>query len=158
MSALVLIFTALLGWHKCYAESMSAPYELPPFVVTASRYPQASDQISANTLVLTDREIARTGARNSLEALSLATGFVVRQTGGFGARELISIQGSEHRHVTVLIDGIPMNNLSEGLPDLGAGAARAGWADRDRERACLQCLGIRAWGRRPSVITGVAPA
>ena len=94
------------------------PYEVPPVVITANRYEQPLSEVSANITVLSTTELQLGPGRNAIEALGYTPGFVVRRTGGLGARELISIQGSEHRHVTVLLDGIPLNNLSEGLADL----------------------------------------
>lgn len=49
--------------------------------------------------------------------MNFTPGLSVRKNGEVGARSSSSIQGSEPRQVTVLWDGIPLNDLAEGLAD-----------------------------------------
>jgi vitamin B12 transporter len=41
-------------------------------------------------------------------------------SGGPGSAAQVAIQGSENRHVSVFMDGIPLNNLSNNVTDLGS--------------------------------------
>jgi vitamin B12 transporter len=52
--------------------------------------------------------------------LNGVTGVQVFMTGGPGRSALATIQGSENRHVAVFMDGIPLNNLSDNVSEIGA--------------------------------------
>ncbi len=95
----------------------TAVYQMTPTIVTSSRYRQPLQQISDNVTVITTDQLDQAPVHNLLEGLHFTPGFVVRKNGGFGTRELVSIQGSEPRHVTFLLDGIPFNNVSSSLAD-----------------------------------------
>lgn len=95
----------------------TARYQLPPTLVTANRYQQPLQYVSENASVLTQEEVAQLPAHNLLEGLNFTPGLAVVKNGGLGSREQLSIQGSEARHVTVVLDGIPLNDLAEGMAD-----------------------------------------
>lgn len=95
----------------------TARYQLPPTLVTANRYQQPLQYLSENASVLTQEELAQLPARNLLEGLNFIPGLAVVKNGGLGSRDQLSIQGSEARHVTVVLDGIPLNDLAEGMAD-----------------------------------------
>ncbi|MSQ56396.1 MAG: TonB-dependent receptor, partial [Limnohabitans sp.] len=81
-------------------------------VVTANRVEQAvQDAIPATTLI-TQEQIQRSRALDLPSLLSQFTGIEIAQNGGMGTLSNVFLRGSESRHVLVLIDGIPLNNLN----------------------------------------------
>lgn len=116
----------LTGWVAlllCQNSLLSASppdtvfYQFPTTVVTASRYRQPLRFTSENVAIITQDELSQLPAHNLLEGLNFTPGLSVRKNGGVGTRSPSSIQGSEPRHVTVLWNGIPLNDLAEGLAD-----------------------------------------
>jgi len=95
----------------------TAVVELPTVVVTASRYREELAEIAGTVSVLAGEEVRASVARTLTEALRYLPGISIQRVGGLGTRELFSIQGSEPRQVTLLLDGIPLNSLSSGQSD-----------------------------------------
>lgn len=83
-------------------------------VSSATRSPKPVSQAAENITVITAKEIEDMNAHTVAEVLNRVTGLFVSFNQDFGATSLINIQGSEQRHVLVLLDGIPWNFLSEG--------------------------------------------
>ncbi len=81
---------------------------------TESSYGSSPEQV----VVIDAKEIAGLPARNISEVLDYANGVAVQQTGGFGKASAVSIQGSDSRHVRVMVDGIPFNTQSSGQVNL----------------------------------------
>lgn len=93
-------------------------FTLDPLVVTATRHARPSDHIAGNISVIDAAEIQAMPAHNIAEILNFTTGLNIQRNGGLGTSALPSIQGSHHRHVRVLLDGIEVNTLAEGLGSL----------------------------------------
>jgi len=93
-------------------------YGAEPIIVTASRKEQPANQVPQNVTVLTKDEIESLVANNLAEALNYVPGLAVQINGGPGNVAYPMIQGSEHRHTLVLIDGIAINTETEGLADI----------------------------------------
>jgi vitamin B12 transporter len=115
-------FGGFLCWHPGGVSgdttaTDTARYQLPPTLVTANRYQQPLQFVSENASVLTQAELAALPAHNLLESLNFLPGLTVVKNGGLGSRDQLSIQGSEARHVTLVLDGIPLNDLAEGMAD-----------------------------------------
>ena len=89
-------------------------YEKKDLVVTATRCPKPISQVSENVTIITDREIEAMNAHTVAEVLNRVPGVFVNFTQEFGAVSNVSIQGSEDRHVLVLLDGIRWNFLNSG--------------------------------------------
>jgi vitamin B12 transporter len=94
-------------------------------VESATRHPKRPQQIAENVTVVTAAEIRDMNAHTVAEVLNRVTGVFVQPFGvRFGATALPHIQGSgetqfftrgsDERHVTILLDGIPWNNLAGG--------------------------------------------
>ncbi len=111
---LILLAAVLSGNAGIRAEE----YVLEPIVVTASRSPRPAETTSANIAVLSREEIEKLPARDVAEALGCMPGVSVERSGGFGSQATASIYGSETRHVSVYIDGVPLNLLSNPMTDL----------------------------------------
>lgn len=82
-------------------------YKDTDLVVSATRHPKPVSQVAENITVITAKEIEDMNAHTVAEALNRVSGLFVNFNQDFGATSLIGIQGSEQRHVLVLVDGIP---------------------------------------------------
>lgn len=84
--------------------------ELGQIIVAARRIPVGLGEVTENVTVVTEDEIQKIPARNLSEALKYIPGVDVDPRPGFGQPASISIQGSDSRHVKVMVDGIPLNS------------------------------------------------
>jgi len=85
------------------------------YVRTATRYEKPLSQAAENITVITAKDIEEMNAHTVSEVLNRVTGLFVSFGGqDFGSSALYYIQGSEERHVTVMIDGVAWNFLSGG--------------------------------------------
>jgi vitamin B12 transporter len=92
-------------------------YKEKELVVTPTRYPKPISQVAENITVITSQEIEAMNAHTVAEVLNRVTGLFVNSNQDFGATSLLHIQGSEQRHVLVLLDGIQWNFLSDGAAE-----------------------------------------
>ena len=94
------------------ATAQQAPgdaYELGPIVVTAP----AAGVVS--TMIVSEQDIARRGARTLDEALALLPGVAIH-TGADGVPR-IDVRGLRPRQVRVLVNGVPLNSTYDGQFD-----------------------------------------
>ena len=85
------------------------------YVQTATRSEKPITQVAENMTVITAKDIEAMNANSVAEILARVPGlFVDYQGQDFVTTTLLRIQGSEERHVTVLLDGMPINYLSGG--------------------------------------------
>jgi vitamin B12 transporter len=85
------------------------------YVQTATRSEKPIDQVAENMTVITAKEIEVMNANSVAEVLARVPGlFVDFLTNDYASSTQLHIQGSESRHVTVLLDGMPVNLLSGG--------------------------------------------
>jgi vitamin B12 transporter len=88
-------------------------------VVSATRSMQSISRVAENMTVITAKDIALMNAHTIPEVLNTITGVQVQWAGAdLGTNAVPLVQGSDFRHVTVLVDGIPVNNLPSGSPEL----------------------------------------
>lgn len=88
-------------------------------VETPTRSPKPISQVAENVTVVTAADIELMNAHTLAEVLNTVTGVAVWLTGGPGQLANAYIQGSDTRHVTVVIDGVVLNNLDNNTVDLG---------------------------------------
>lgn len=89
-------------------------YELEEVEVTSSRAPLTLGQ-SARLVTVLDREaIAAAPAQSVNDLLKLAAGVDVRQRGPIGAQTDISIRGGTNEQITILLNGININDPQTG--------------------------------------------
>ncbi|MBO7417561.1 MAG: TonB-dependent receptor [Bacteroidaceae bacterium] len=89
-------------------------YELEEVEVTSSRAPLTLGQ-SARMVTVLDREaIAAAPAQSVNDLLKLAAGVDVRQRGPIGAQTDISIRGGTNEQITLLLNGININDPQTG--------------------------------------------
>lgn len=85
------------------------------YVQTATRSEKPITQVAENMTVITAKEIEVMNANSVAEVLARVPGlFVDFSTNDYVSPAQLYIQGSETRHVKVLLDGMPVNFLSEG--------------------------------------------
>lgn len=92
-------------------------YEEKDLVVSPTRYPKSITQVAENITVVTSKEIEAMKAHSLSEILNRIPGFLVSFNQDFGAASLLFIQGSEERHVLVLVDGVAWNFLATGAAE-----------------------------------------
>jgi vitamin B12 transporter len=88
-------------------------------VVSATRNLIPLRETAENITVITAKDIEFMNAHTLAEVLNSVTGVQIEWQGAqIGALALPIIQGSEFYHVTVLVDGVPINNLNSESPEL----------------------------------------
>lgn len=111
----------LLGFCRPAAAQIEAEmkilrmfYREKDLIVTATRHPKPISQVAENISVITAREIEEMNAHSVAEILNRIPGLFINFNQDFGAASLLYIQGSDQRHVLVLVDGFPWNYLNSG--------------------------------------------
>src|SRR5512138_2467149 len=121
-----LVATLLLAAHAPVARAVSeaektflslyfSEEELQ--VVSATRSLQSIARVAENIEVVTADDIELMNAHTLADVLNTVVGVRANLTGAFGAVSLPFIQGSEITQVTVLLDGVPLNNISDNVAD-----------------------------------------
>jgi len=93
---------------------------LDDVVVTATRLADGTGDVGSSVSVITADELSRSGVSTVLEALRLAPGLSVVQSGGPGRSTSVFIRGHNSQHTLVLIDGLRVNGNTGGGFDIGA--------------------------------------
>ena len=123
---LITVISALLFCPPVYAVSEEETQVLQMFynpeqlVVSPSRTPKPVFQVAENITVITAKEIREMNAHTLTDVLNTIPGVQMDLRGGPGSGANAHIQGSDFRHVLVTIDGVELNNLSDGFIDLSA--------------------------------------
>lgn len=92
--------------------------------VTASRAPKPLSQSAENITIVTAAEIDALHAHTLIDVLATIPGVQLESIRSPGSLTYLRLQGSSFNHVLVLLDGIPLNNLSDNYPDIGLVPAR----------------------------------
>lgn len=106
--ALLGLFISVLSPGALALADPEEAIEELTIVVTASRIPQELLDAPVSVEVLDGSELAQAGVETLGEALRLAAGASVRQTGSRGGIEQMSIRGSSAEQVLILVDGMPV--------------------------------------------------
>lgn len=85
---------------------------LAPVVVTASRIEQPQTEALPHTTVITSEQIRESGASDVLSLLHQEAGVEISQNGGAGTLTSIFMRGTESRHTLILIDGVPIQDVT----------------------------------------------
>ncbi|HUL01164.1 MAG TPA: TonB-dependent receptor [Nitrospirota bacterium] len=88
-------------------------------VASPTRGKKSVTQTAENVTVITSDDIKNLNAHTVAEVLNTVTGVQVFLTGGPGSSAEADIQDSESRHVSVFMDGVPLNDLSDNVTDIG---------------------------------------
>jgi vitamin B12 transporter len=86
--------------------------QLPEVTVSATTTPEPLTDVGSSVTVIDSTEISREQRRTVPDALSLAPGLNVVQTGGPGGQTSVFIRGTNSNQVKVLIDGIDASDPS----------------------------------------------
>ncbi len=117
LAALILTVSIVFPLEKANAED-AREETLSPLVITATGYEMPQSQASNDITVITSEEIAHLPVHDIGEALSYVPGLVMDRNGGPGLYYTPQIQGADSRQVKILIDGVPLELLAEGMTDL----------------------------------------
>ena len=113
-----LITLALFGAFTLPSAAYSAEPILDEVVVTATRMPQSLNKTLADTSVLNEADIRRSGAPDVATLLRSVTGIEIVQSGGLGAQSSTFMRGTNSTHVLVLLDGVRINSATSGATAL----------------------------------------
>ncbi|MDX8401710.1 MAG: TonB-dependent receptor plug domain-containing protein, partial [Mariprofundaceae bacterium] len=109
-----LAMLAGLGAWNGTAMAAQAPDEL---VVTASRFAQQAEAVSADVTVIDRERIERAQAVNAADLLRALAGVTVARSGGPGKTTSVFLRGANSGHVVVLIDGVRVGSATLGYFD-----------------------------------------
>jgi vitamin B12 transporter len=98
--------------------SPSPAQQMPPVVVTATRFEQPISEIGTTVTVVDDQQIESQKIEQVNDALRQVPGVTVTQSGSPGALSEASIRGSTPAQTLILIDGVEVNTGASGGLDL----------------------------------------
>lgn len=106
----------LLGALLCAATAFAQAENnaLDEVVVTATRNEQAINQTLQSTSLITQRDIAESGATDVPSLLRNLAGVEVAQTGGIGSQSSLFLRGANSTHTLVLVDGVRIGSATTG--------------------------------------------
>lgn len=110
--ALALLFCLVLTTATAGEPFYAGVFKLEEIVVEDSR-PEIES--SSRLRVISEEELSQRGVRTLDEALELLPGISVRV--GNGGAPRLDIRGYRSRHVTLLLDGVPLNSTYDGQLD-----------------------------------------
>jgi vitamin B12 transporter len=91
------------------ASAQSDSTRLGDLVVTATRVPTSTSELSTATTVIRGDDLRARGVQLVLDALREVPGMMVVQAGSYGAQTSVFLRGGESDYVKVLLDGVPLN-------------------------------------------------
>ena len=101
----------LLGQSPALAEEATA---VSPLIVSATKIPTPLDQVGGSVTLVTADDLEARQSRTATDALDLVPGLNVVRNGGPGGLTSVFIRGANSDHTKVLIDGIEVNDPSQG--------------------------------------------
>ena len=87
---------------------------------SATRAEKPLSQTPENVIIITSDEIELSGAKTLADLLFYVTGVESFASISPGFPSPVTIQGSDSRHVLLVIDGVRFNNLADSIADFGA--------------------------------------
>lgn len=113
-----LITIALFGAITLPLAAHAETTSLDEVVVTAARMPQSLNKTLADTTVLNEQQIRKSGAPDVATLLRSLVGVEIVQTGGLGAQSSTFMRGTNSNQVLVLLDGVRINSATTGATAL----------------------------------------
>ena len=98
---------------SAHAQTTQETVTLSPIVVSATRVETPEEEIGKSVVVITAEELAQQKAASLTNALRGLLGIQVKQLGGPGAQQTISIRGLSAMYTQILVDGLPVRDPSE---------------------------------------------
>jgi vitamin B12 transporter len=113
-TSLMLLFFSGTCWAQSEEEMqlLRMFYKDKDLVVSSTRTEKSISQVADNITVITAEEIENMNAHTVADVLNRVPGVSVGSNQDFVTASLITIQGSEYRHVLVLVDDIPWNSIA----------------------------------------------
>ncbi len=108
---LLVLFLALSAPPQTQSTNTQVPVP-EPTVVTVSAEGLPVSVAPASITVLTESEIQESGAVSVADLLRFVPGLTVTRVGGQGGLATVSMRGNEPNFTLILIDGIPVNDLT----------------------------------------------
>jgi vitamin B12 transporter len=128
MASAISIF-AIIFFTNNFAEAAGAEPDndapdasaglLDPLLVTPNRWGASPDSVISPAYSVTSHELRSLPVRDAADAVATLPGVIVDRSGGANSQSFTSIQGSAFYQTTVLVDGIPLNDLVGGFGNLG---------------------------------------
>ena len=109
-----IITLALFGAVATPFTAFADTTNMNEIVVTATRMPQQLDKTIADTTVLNDEDIKKSGATDVSALLRSVAGVEVTQAGGLGSTANIYMRGTNSNQVLVLLDGVRISSATTG--------------------------------------------
>lgn len=97
------------------AQSSAEPAVLSDIVVTASRMPQAREDVLGDVTVIDSETLRQAGNLSLAEVLAQQPGISFNSNGGPQTVTGISLRGAASAHTLVLLDGVPINSATDGM-------------------------------------------
>lgn len=120
-ASLALAITVSLSPNAvCAAATADAARTLDTVVVTATRSPMPIARGLASSTVLERTDIEQAQAPDLIDLLARQAGIDVSRTGGPGSVSTLFLRGGNSNHVLVLVDGVRVNSVQQGLYDFGS--------------------------------------
>ncbi len=110
----IVCATASSAMVLCAFSSVMAQETLPEIVVTATRSPTAIADTGSAISVINSEEIAKQSPKDITDVLRTVPGLDVTPTGGSGSTTAVRMRGGNTGQTLVMIDGIRVNDPSEG--------------------------------------------
>lgn len=106
------VITAALLFPVAHGQTVptETPITLDDLIVTASRTPQARDQVASSVTVIRPGELADRQLSSLAEVLRSVPGVSVQQTGATGGVTALSLRGSKTAQTLFVIDGVRFND------------------------------------------------
>ncbi len=94
-------------------------YGKDALALAPTRYLRDVSQTAENMVVITAGDIEAMNAHTVAEVLNRVPGLRIIMINAYGNLAMPSIQGSENRHVRLMIDGIAVNTIGDNFPTVG---------------------------------------
>ena len=91
------------------SEDAEATFELPPYVVVATRTPIPLNKVSPSVSYISNEEMIRNQDRNLVDVLKRQPGIVLNTNGAKGSLPGLFIRGTESNHTGFFLDGRRLN-------------------------------------------------
>jgi len=105
-------------WPLSFSRAEAPEMKMEEIVVSGSRVEEAVKNVPKAVVVIGEKEMAASSARNVGELLRESGWVDVSGYGYLGAAQSASIRGSSASQVLVMIDGRPINSITYGSADL----------------------------------------
>ena len=113
-----LMTAAVLGASAQDAEA--SPADIGRVDIGAEAYSPVALAPAGSVSVVTADDIEKSGAANAADALQLVPGAFVNRYGTGASVSTISVRGSSSSQVLVILDGVRLNDVKQGAPDLSS--------------------------------------